>query len=93
LKKIQHELLRYQPNNHLSNKINNILDQVERGEAIRKIYDKCNVDFEYLTPKRIVGFLKREEGILSSMNYLVNVIKLNISAERRKRFKDTEKTI
>lgn len=66
---------------------------MERGEAIRKIYDKCNVDFEYLTPRRIVGFLKREEGILSSMNYLVNVIKLNISAERRKRFKDTEKTI
>ncbi len=27
------------------------------------------------------------------MNYIVNVIKLNISAERRKRFKDTEKNI
>lgn len=27
------------------------------------------------------------------MNYIVNIIKLNISAERRKRFKDVEKTI
>jgi hypothetical protein len=37
--------------------------------------------------------LKNEEGILSNMNYIVNVIKINISAERRERFKDLEKTL
>jgi len=31
--------------------------------------------------------------LLGSLNYIVNVIKLNISAERRKRFKDNEKDI
>jgi hypothetical protein len=81
------------PNNHLSNKVNNIINQVEHSSAIRKIYDQCNLDIEVLTPQVIVKYLKQEEGILSSMNYIVNVIKLNISAERRKRFLDLEKTI
>lgn len=81
------------PNNHLSNKINNIISQVEHSTAIRRIYDQCNVDINELTPPRIVAYLRKEEGILGSMNYIVNVIKLNISAERRKRFMDVEKVI
>lgn len=86
-------MLRYMPNNHLSNKINNIITQVEHSAAIRRIYDQCNTDVSQLTPPRIVRYLQKEEGILSSMNYIVNVIKLNISAERRKRFFDLEKVI
>lgn len=81
------------PNNHLSNKINNIIAQVEHSSAIRKIYDQCNTDITVLTPQCIVKYLKKEEGILSCMNYIVNVIKLNISAERRKRFSDLQKVI
>lgn len=81
------------PNNHLSNKVNNIISQVEHSNAIRRIYDQCNADVSVLTPQRILRYLKKEEGILSSMNYIVNVIKLNISAERRKRFFDLQQTI
>ncbi len=68
------------PNNHLSNKINLIISQVEHGKAIRKIYNQCNDDISVITPQKIIKFLKEEEGILSSMNYIVNIIKLNISA-------------
>lgn len=70
-----------------------IISQVEHGKAIRKIYDHCNYDISAITPQIIVRFLKEEEGLLSSMNYIVNIIKLNISAERKKRFWDVEKTI
>ncbi len=68
------------PNNHLSNKVNNIISQVEHSTAIRRIYDQCNLDVSQLTPPRIIAYLRKEEGILGSMNYIVNVIKLNISA-------------
>lgn len=57
--RIQHELLRYMPNNHLSNKVNNIISQVEHSTAIRRIYDQCNVDITELTPPRIVAYLRK----------------------------------
>jgi hypothetical protein len=91
--RVQHELLRYMPNNHLSNRINHLIAQAEHSAAIRSIYDQCNADVSQLTPQRIVRYLREEEGVLSAMNYIVNVIKLNISAERRKRFLDLEKVI
>jgi hypothetical protein len=48
------------PNNHLSNKINNIIAQVEHSAAIRKIYNQCNEDISLLTPQRIVKYLRKE---------------------------------
>jgi hypothetical protein len=82
-------LLRYLPNNHLANKIEAVITQVKFGEAIFNIFKKSDSDRSYFTPSRIVKIIKKCEGILGTMNYIVNVIKLNISAERRKRFKDT----
>lgn len=81
------------PNNHLSHKIESVIDQVEHSDIMFKIFRKCNLDLSYFTSTRIVSILKKFPGILGTMNYIVNVIKLNISAERRKRFKDTEKNI
>ena len=50
-------MLRYLPNNHLSNKINNLISQVEHSELMAKIYKKCNVDIDYFDPIRIVEIL------------------------------------
>lgn len=86
-------MLRYLPNNHIANKVNTVISQVEHGTVIKKIYDKCDTDITQITPNKIITILKNYPGILSTMNYIVNIIKLNISAERRKRFVDVEKTI
>lgn len=60
---------------------------------ITRVYTRSNFELSYFDPRRIVGILKKCPGILSTMNYIVNIIKLNVSGERRKRFRDTEKTI
>ena len=77
----------------MANKISTLINQVESGETIAKIYKKCNADIFYFKPQLIVSILTKNHGILATMNYIVNIIKLNISAVRRKRFTDTEKTI
>ena len=46
-------------NNHLSNKINKIIAQVEHSAAIRKIYDQCNEDVTLLTPQKILKYLRK----------------------------------
>jgi hypothetical protein len=86
-------MLKYLPNNHLSNKINVLIGQVEHGEMVMKIYKKSKTNARFFDPKMIVAILKKCPGILSIMNYIVNIIKLNISAERKKRFEDRERTI
>lgn len=57
LEKIQHEIVRYLPNNHLSNKIQNLINQAEHSDYIAKIYRKCNIDISYFDPIRIVDIL------------------------------------
>lgn len=60
---------------------------------VSKVYQKANKSLKYFRPDRIVAILKSCPGILGNMNYIVNVIKLNISAERRRRLIDQEKKV
>jgi hypothetical protein len=57
-----------------------VIGEVEHGVVIKKIYDKCDTDISKVTPNKIISILKKYPGILSTMNYIVNIIKLNISA-------------
>ena len=70
-----------------------MVNQVEHNDMVTKIYHKANTSIKYFRPDRIVAILKSCPGILGTMNYIVNVIKLNISAERRKRVIDQEKKV
>lgn len=69
------------------------MKQVEHGDIILKLFNRCKKGKQTISFSDIVKILKKCPGILGTMNYLVNVIKLNISAERRKRVKDIEKNI
>ena len=70
-----------------------MVNQVEHSNMVSKIYLKANKSTKYFRPDRIVAILRSCPGILGNMNYIVNVIKLNISAERRRRVVDQEKKV